>query len=306
MYDADVLVHYGIRGQKWGVRRKKSSQQARLDANKQKRNADLKFTKKNLRGMSDKALDHRINRLEREQRFKELYSKSKPGYQVKKFITNTLFNDKDSVFKKAVKIGSSKVVNMSLDKTLQQDYKDAQTIYKSSKKIKSSASNAAKHSSIDGDGYFLAHYGIAGMRWGIRRARKKNQPYNYRSWSTKRHTKKAERAYSKGKTKKALVEMAKADKSSEIDQGMQRQANSRGRTVKLVASLMGHPFQTKAYMTYRARGQGAIRSLLKTAALSEVGSAIGKHRDIKKAGKLTSNIYDNTLKEEAKYVRQRR
>lgn len=79
-----ILVHHGIKGQKWGVRRYRNKdgsltaegrahaqKQAEKAADKAKRQ-DYKRASKNRRNLSDEELMARIGRLEKEKRLREL------------------------------------------------------------------------------------------------------------------------------------------------------------------------------------------------------------------------------------------
>lgn len=79
-----VLIHHGVKGMKWGVRRYRNKdgsltaegkahaqQQAERNADKARR-ADYKQAAKNRRNLSDEELLARIGRLEKEKRLKEL------------------------------------------------------------------------------------------------------------------------------------------------------------------------------------------------------------------------------------------
>lgn len=65
----NYLMHHGVKGMKWGVRRqqKKAYKQASRARKKDMRNAS-----KNRRQLSDQELDARINRLKKEKQLKEL------------------------------------------------------------------------------------------------------------------------------------------------------------------------------------------------------------------------------------------
>lgn len=57
--------------------------------------------------------------------------------------------------------------------------------------------------------YELYHYGVLGMKWGIRKARKKGVEYTYKSHGQKKWEKKLAKAQSKGKdTSKAESKLA--------------------------------------------------------------------------------------------------
>lgn len=70
------LKHYGIKGMRWGVRRKRT---AHADYQKA-------HSKKSVRDMSDKELKERNNRLQMEQQYAQLTKKKNNGAKIVKAI----------------------------------------------------------------------------------------------------------------------------------------------------------------------------------------------------------------------------
>lgn len=68
------------------------------------------------------------------------------------------------------------------------------------------------------------HYGVLGMKWGIRRARKNGGTYTYKSHGTKKYAKKAAKYESKGNTEKANTYKSYHKRSVELDRKMQTNA----------------------------------------------------------------------------------
>lgn len=79
--------------------------------------------------------------------------------------------------------------------------------------------DALQHSSEDSNE--LYHYGVPGMRWGIRKARKKGVDYAYTSRATKRYARKAARFQKRGDLQKAKKYDSYAKRSQDLDRRIQ-------------------------------------------------------------------------------------
>ena len=115
---------------------------------------------------------------------------------------------------------------------------------------------------------FLAHYGVLGMKWGIRRAAKKGTTYSYQSHATKKYKKaaakllaKAEKASAGGKNEKSTKLKAKsavmanrAKRSAEVDKGEEEYARGLSTKKALGVGLLvpGGSTVMKAYAQQRA------------------------------------------------------
>ena len=63
-----------------------------------------------------------------------------------------------------------------------------------------------RYTIVDGE---LRHYGVLGMKWGIRKARKAGVEYAYKSHGQKKYIKKVSKLEKKGKTGKSLEKAQK-------------------------------------------------------------------------------------------------
>lgn len=88
MTNEEFLLHYGIKGQKWGIRRFQNKDGS-LTAAGRKRYSD-EGSGNDIKSMSDDELRTRLNRLNMEKQYKQLTSKeTSPGA---KFVQDVLYN----------------------------------------------------------------------------------------------------------------------------------------------------------------------------------------------------------------------
>ena len=98
----------------------------------------------------------------------------------------------------------------------------------------------------------LYHYGVLGMKWGIRRARKTGGTYQYTSHGTKKYRRKAERARARGNLESASKWERRAERSAELDKAMQDNAakSGVGKTVAKTLFTNSRTYEaTKAYLS---------------------------------------------------------
>ena len=130
MYDDYYLMHHGIKGMKWGVRRsksqlarasKKSSKKADKEEEKSQSSASKNKTsfKKHVKAMSDQELQARINRLRNEQTYKELLAQDQDRmYAGKKFVNEVMKGAGKDVGQQVVKYALGTAINNATGKSI--------------------------------------------------------------------------------------------------------------------------------------------------------------------------------------------
>lgn len=93
----------------------------------------------------------------------------------------------------------------------------------------------------------LKHYGVVGMKWGVRRARKKGVEYAYTSHGTKKYKRKAEKARMAGDKEKQKKYEQYYKKSVELDRKIQKNATSNSAGRAALKTLINGPFGGRTY-----------------------------------------------------------
>lgn len=150
--DNNELMHYGVPGMKWGVRRtpaqlgrkKTSSSKSLFEKKKPKPKPKAKSEsskketapkKKSVKEMSDEELNAAISRLQLEQRYKELSpQKVSTGKAVaKRILNNIVVPAAEDVGKQMVKTALTRAGNKTLSEVFK-DFSEADKIYTNNKK----------------------------------------------------------------------------------------------------------------------------------------------------------------------------
>jgi hypothetical protein len=121
----------------------------------------------------------------------------------------------------------------------------------------------------------LTHYGVLGMKWGVRRANKTGGTYKYKSLDTKVYEKKAAKAKERGNTEKYKKFQQYSKKSAEFDKKLQDVATnmSAGRTIATV--LLSGTSGAKTYAAAQAHGYNKTVSTAMSTVMGMLSGPIG-------------------------------
>ena len=142
------LMHFGVRGMKWGVRKPRIKNSKKWSSSKQAK----------IDGMSDDQLRRINNRIRLEKEYRQLTQtrmeryRNKAGKAAEEAAFNTLQNVIQKGLKKAASQGGSAAI-------------------KGAKRFKHSETGMSSNIFFIGEDEVLAHHGVKGMRWGVRKQR---------------------------------------------------------------------------------------------------------------------------------------
>lgn len=142
------LMHFGVKGMKWGVRKSRIEKAKRWTSKKQAK----------IDGMSDDQLKKANNRLRLEKEYKQLTQtklekyRKRAGKAAEEAAFNTLQNALQKGFKSAASRGGSAAI-------------------KGAKRFKHSETRMSDNIFFIDEDEVLAHHGVKGMRWGVRKQR---------------------------------------------------------------------------------------------------------------------------------------
>lgn len=142
------LMHHGVKGMKWGVRKKRIKDAKKWTSKKQAK----------IDGMSDDQLKKANNRLRLEKEYKQLTQtklekyRKRVGEAAEEAAFNTLQNALRKGFKSVASRGGSAAI-------------------KGAKRFKHSETGMPENIFFIDEDEVLAHHGVKGMRWGVRKQR---------------------------------------------------------------------------------------------------------------------------------------
>lgn len=142
------LMHFGIKGMKWGVRKKRIKDAKKWTSKKQAK----------IDGMSDDQLKKANNRLRLEKEYKQLTQTKLEKYRkrVGKAAEEAAFNTLQNAFQKGFKSAASRGGSAAV---------------KGAKRFKHSETKMPENIFFINEDEVLAHHGVKGMHWGVRKQR---------------------------------------------------------------------------------------------------------------------------------------
>ena len=131
----------------------------------------------------------------------------------------------------------------------------------------------------DDSNAYLVHYGVLGMKWGIRRASKSGSSYSYKSHGQKKYAKKVEKLSSKNKNSKELKKAeTKLSVYKQRDKNRQSFVETTAVGKQIVKNYLAGYVGSGIYNRYKAAGEGSTKAIIKTLATATVpvlGPAVG-------------------------------
>ena len=142
------LMHFGVKGMKWGVRKSRIKNSKKWSSSKQAK----------IDGMSDDQLRKANNRLRLEKEYRQLTQTKLEKYRNKagKAAEEAAFNTLQNVLQKGIKKAASAGGSAAL---------------KGAKRFKHSETRMSDNIFFIDEDEVLAHHGVKGMRWGVRKQR---------------------------------------------------------------------------------------------------------------------------------------
>lgn len=142
------LMHFGVKGMKWGVRKPRIMNSKKWSSSKQAK----------IDGMSDDQLRRINNRIRLEKEYRQLTQTRMERYRNKagKAAEEAAFNTLQNVLQKGIKKAASKGGSAAL---------------KGAKRFKHSETRMSDNIFFIDEDEVLAHHGVKGMRWGVRKQR---------------------------------------------------------------------------------------------------------------------------------------
>ena len=132
---------------------------------------------------------------------------------------------------------------------------------------------------------YLIHYGVLGMKWGVR----KDKRYKYTSMRTKHLTKKLSKAKAKGKKNVGKIS-EKLKTSKQTDKNLLAYAKKTSVGKAIAQDILLGPGGAKSYQTMRANGVSRGHAITSQIIAKAVGAGVGFVGGTIVGGKIGQNI----------------
>ena len=154
----------------------------------------------------------------------------------------------------------------------------------------------------------LYHYGVIGMKWGIRKAKKQGLTYNYKSTAQKHYEKKVAKLKQKGASAKKIAKQETMLETTKLRDSRRQAYAERTSLGKIFLQSLLTGGSGRVYATARASGAGRALSYVSAIhnTLSRINGGSGGDKASRNyGGSINNNVYRYELRRAYKDVKKR-